>query len=70
MNVFSMNFASRCVDHGYLQLFIVAQAFVAKMLCKLFAMFDRFGIRLEFDADTIPHRDAVFHIKEECLHGR
>jgi hypothetical protein len=33
-------------------------------------MLDRFGIRIELDADAVSHRDAVFHIKKKLSHGQ
>jgi hypothetical protein len=63
-----MYFPTRRANHGYLKLFVVAQAFVTEVLCKLFAVFNRFHIAIKFNADAIPHRNAVFHIKEKHRH--
>jgi hypothetical protein len=68
MNVFAMNLATGCVDDGYLKVLIVAQAIVAEVLCKLFAMIDGFGVGSEIDSDPVPERNAVFHIEKEFLH--
>jgi hypothetical protein len=68
MNVFAMNLATGRVDDRYFQVLIVAQTFVAKVLCKLFAMIDRVGVGLEIDSDPVPERDAIFHIEKEFLH--
>jgi hypothetical protein len=69
MDELAMNFSPERVHHGDFKVLIVAEAAIANMLCKLFAMDDRFGIALKLNADPIPHRNAVFHIKEKCLHG-
>jgi hypothetical protein len=63
-----MNFTPQRVDHGYLKVLIVAQAVVAPMPGKLFGMDNSFRIRLEFNADPVPHWNAVFHIEEKLLH--
>src|SRR6478752_2189152 len=64
-----MNLAPERIDHGYLQVPVVSQAFVAEVLGKFFAVSDRFRICLELNADSVPHRNAVFHIEEKLLHG-
>jgi hypothetical protein len=38
------------------------------MLCKLFAMIDRFGVGFEVDSDPVPERNSIFHIKKEFFH--
>jgi hypothetical protein len=68
MNVFAMNLATCRVDDRYLQVLIVAQAVIAKVLCKLLAMVDRVGVGLEIDSDPVSERDAIFHIEKEFLH--
>ena len=50
MNELAMNLAAERVHDGYFEVFIVAQAAVADVLCKLLAVQDRFGIALELDA--------------------
>jgi hypothetical protein len=65
----AVNFSPERINYSYFKVFVVAQTAVAYMLCKLFAMDDRFGIALELNADPVPHRNAVFHIKEKCVHG-
>jgi hypothetical protein len=70
MNELAMNLAAERVHNGYFEVFIVSQAAVADVLCKLLAVQDRFGVALELDANQVPHRNAVFHIEEECLHGQ
>jgi hypothetical protein len=64
-----MNFASKRVYDGYLKLLIVSEAAVTNVLGQLFAMDDCFDVSLELKADTISHRNAVFHVKEKGLHG-
>jgi hypothetical protein len=68
MNVFAMNLATGRVDDRYLQILVVAQAVVAEVLSKLFAMIDRVGVGLEIDSDPVPERNAIFHIEKEFLH--
>jgi hypothetical protein len=68
MNVFAMNLPTGRIDDRYLQVLIVAQAVVAKVLCKLFAMIDRVGVGIEIDSDPVSERDAIFHIEKEFLH--
>jgi hypothetical protein len=68
MNVFAMNLATGRVDDRYLQILVVAQAVVAEVLSKLFAMIDRVGVGLEIDSDPVPERNAIFHIEKELLH--
>jgi hypothetical protein len=64
-----MDLAPERIDHGYLKFAIVSQAFVAEVLGKFFAVSDRFRICLELNADSVPHRNAVFHIEEKLLYG-
>jgi hypothetical protein len=68
MNVFAVNLASERVNHRYLEILVVGTIPV-KVLCEDLAMRDRVGIGFKFQSDPIPHRDAVFHIKEKFLHG-
>ena len=58
MNELAMNLAAERVHDGYFEVFIVAQAAVADVLCKLLAVQDRFGIALELGANQVPHRNA------------
>jgi len=69
MNELAMNFASTRVYDGYLEFLIVSEAAVTNVLRKLFAMDDCFSVSLELEADTISHRNAVFHVKEKGLHS-
>jgi hypothetical protein len=69
MNVFAVNLASERVNHRYLEILVVGKAIPVKVLCEDLAMRDRVGIGFKFQSDPIPHRDAVFHIKEKFLHG-
>jgi hypothetical protein len=68
VNELAMYFPTRRANHGYLQLLVIAQTFVAEMLCELFAVNDRFGVSLELNTDAIPHRNAVLHVKEKNRH--
>jgi hypothetical protein len=70
MNELTVNLATKRVDHGYFKILIVAQAAIAEMLRKLFAVDNRFGISREINTDAVPHRNAIFHIEEKLLHGR
>ncbi len=63
-----MNLTSERVDDRYLKVFIVAQAVVAEVLSKLFAVLDGLQVTCEFDPDPVSHRDTVFHIEKELLH--
>jgi hypothetical protein len=65
VNELAMYFPTRRTNHDYLQFLVVAQALVAGMLCKFFAVFNRFQIGIEVNTDAISHRNAVFHIKEK-----
>ena len=65
---FSMNLASQRVDHGYLQILVVAEALAAEVPDNFLAVRDRFRLCLELGPDDISVRDAVFHIEEEFLH--
>jgi len=69
MNEFAMNLTAERVDNGYLKVLIVSQAVSVKVLCEDPAMCDRVGIVVEFQSDSISHRDAVFHIEEKFLHS-
>jgi hypothetical protein len=68
VNKLAMDFPAERVDNGYLKILIVAQAVVAEMLRKLFAVRDSFKISAEVDPDPVSERDAIFHIKKELLH--
>jgi hypothetical protein len=69
MNEFAVNLASERVDDGYLKIPVVGKAFFKKMLCEGFAMRNCVGIGFELQSNSIPHRDAVFHVKEKLLHS-
>jgi hypothetical protein len=68
VNELAMNLAPERIHHGYLEVLIVAQAFVAEVLCKFCAMRNRIGICVELNPDFVSVRDAVFHIEEIHLH--
>jgi hypothetical protein len=70
VNELAMDFPAERVDNGYLKILIVAQAVVAEMLRKLFAVGDSLKIAAEVDPDPVSKRDAIFHIKKELLHYR
>jgi hypothetical protein len=70
VNKLAMDLSSAVVDNRYFKVLIVPKAFIAEVLRDLFAMFDRFSIRVELKADAISHRDAVFHIEKKLSHGQ
>jgi hypothetical protein len=69
MNEFAVNLAPEFVDDGYLEILVVGKAFIEKMLCDCCAMCNRVGIGFELQSNPIPHGNAVFHVKEKCLHS-
>jgi hypothetical protein len=70
VNELAMDFPADRVDNGYLEILIVAQAVVAEMLRKFFAVRDSLKIAVEVDPDPVSERDAIFHIKKVLLHCR
>jgi hypothetical protein len=68
MNEFAMNLTSERVDDRYLKILIVAQAAVAEVLSKLFAVLDGLEVAVEFEPDPVSHRDAILHVEKELLH--
>jgi hypothetical protein len=68
VNELSMNFAPQRVDHGYLEVLIVAEALVAEVPGNFSAILDCFRLCFELDPDFIPMRDAILHIEEKLLH--
>jgi hypothetical protein len=70
VNELAIDFPSSRVDHGYLKVMMLAQAVVAEMPRKLFAVRDSLKIAVEVDPDPISKRDAIFHIEKELLHCR
>jgi hypothetical protein len=64
-----MNLTSKLVDDAYLKVFVVAQAVVAEVLSKLFAVLDGFQVAFEVDPDPVSRRDTIFHIEKELLHA-
>jgi hypothetical protein len=68
MNELAMNLATGRVDYGYLEVLIVAKAFIEKTPGYGAAMGDRFGIRVEFDSGSVSERNTVYHIEEKFLH--
>jgi hypothetical protein len=70
VNELAIDFPSSRVDHGYLKVMMLAQAVVAEMPRKLFAVRDSLKIAVEVDPDPISKRDAIFHIKKEFRHCR
>jgi hypothetical protein len=69
MHEFAVNLASERVDDRNLEILIVGKAFIEKMPGEYSAMRNGVGIGSELQPNPIPHRDAVFHVKEELLHG-
>jgi hypothetical protein len=65
-----MNLSPVFVDNQYLKVLVVPQAVVAEVLRDLFAVTDRFGIRVELNANAVSHRDAIFHVEKELSHGQ
>src|ERR1700688_2289378 len=63
-----MNFAPQRVDHGYLEVLIVAEALVAEVPGNFSAILDCFRLCFELDPDSISMGDAILHIEEELLH--
>ena len=63
-----MNLSSGFVDDRYLEVLIIPQTVVAEVLRNPPAVADRLGIRVELDADTVPHRNAVSHVEKKLLH--
>lgn len=70
VNKLAIDLSSPVVDNQYFKVLIVPKAFIAEVLRDLFAMFDRFSIRIELKADAVSHRDAVFHIEKKLSHGQ
>jgi hypothetical protein len=70
VNKLAMDLSSPVVDNQYFKVLIVPQAVIPEVLRDLFAMFDRFSIRIELKADAVSHRDAVFHIEKKLSHGQ
>jgi len=68
VNELSMNFAPQRVDHGYLEILIVAEALVAEVSGNFSAMLDCFCLCCELHPNQISMRDAIFHIEEKLLH--
>jgi hypothetical protein len=65
-----MNFASQRVDHGYLKVLIIGKATIVKALSEDSAMCNRVFICVELDPNSVSHWNAVYHVKEKCLHSR
>jgi hypothetical protein len=63
-----MDLTSQRIDDGYLKVFIVAQAVVAEVLSKLFAVLDGLQVAFEVNPDPVSHRDAILHVEKELLH--
>jgi hypothetical protein len=53
VNELAMDFPAERVDNGYLKVLIVAQAVVAEMLRKLFAVRDSLKIAIEVDPGPV-----------------
>jgi hypothetical protein len=70
VNKLAINLSPAFVDDRYLKFLIVPQAVIAKILRDLLAVLDCFSVRVEFNADPVSHRNAVFHIEEILLHGQ
>src|ERR1700722_18901700 len=68
VNELSMNFAPQRVDHGYLEVLIVAEALVAEVPGNFSAILDCFCLCFELDPDSVSMGDAILHIEEELLH--
>jgi hypothetical protein len=69
MNELAMNLSAKRVDYRYLKLLIVGEALVTKMPRKLLAVRDSFQVAFKVDPDPVSHRNAIFHIEKERLHG-
>jgi hypothetical protein len=70
VNKLAMDLSSAVVDNQYFEVLVVPKAFIAEVLRDLFAMVDRFSIRVELNADGVSHRDAVFHIEKKLSHDQ
>jgi len=68
MDELAINLSPKRVDNRYLQVLIVGEAVIAKMLSQFFAVLDSLQIAFKIDADPVSQRDAVFHIEKEFLH--
>src|SRR5260221_13001136 len=68
MNELAMNFASQRVDHGDLEVMVVAEALAAKVLRKHPAVRDRFDVAVELNSNPVAERNAISHVEEKCLH--
>jgi hypothetical protein len=64
----AMNLTPQRIYHGYLEVLIVAQAFVTEVTREFYAMRNRIGICIEQGPNSISVRDTVFHIEEIHLH--
>jgi hypothetical protein len=69
VNKLAVNLPSKRVNHGYLKVLVVAEATLAPVLDKLFAVKDCLGVGVKLNANLVPHRNAIFHIEEKLLHG-
>jgi hypothetical protein len=69
VNELAMNFPPQRIDHGYLEVLVIAEALVAEVLGNFSAMPNSFRICLELDPNCISMRDAIFHIEEKLLHA-
>jgi hypothetical protein len=68
VNELAMNFPSERIDHGYLEVLVVAEALVAEVLGEHPAVLDRFNVGVELNPNPVSQRNAIFHIEEKCLH--
>jgi hypothetical protein len=69
MNELTVNLAAQRIDDGYLKVLVVAQAAVAEVLSKLFAVPDGLQVAFEVNPDPVSHRNAILHVEKELLHG-
>jgi hypothetical protein len=68
VNELAMNFPSERIEHGYLEVLVVAETLVAEVLGEHPAVLDRLNIGVEFNSNPVSQRNAIFHIEEKCLH--
>jgi len=62
-----INLTSGTVNDRYRNL-VVAKAAVTNVLCKRPTMLNRFGISDELKTHSISQGNAIFHVKEKCVH--
>jgi hypothetical protein len=66
--LFPMHFAAGLVDDNYCKIWVFERVFVAKPLCKIFAMLNRTCGGRKLQSNSVPNWNSILHVKIKSPH--